>query len=310
MSDGPVLAEGLAEYIAAVRPTPAAAPLSPAEARLAADLAAKRIAYQPAVAMQVTTSFAGQDRGEIPVRIYRPAGDGARAALLYFHGGGFTTGSLDSYEPLAMALAEASGATVISVHYARLPQSTPFAILEQGYDALCWTADMADVLGIDRRHIGVAGDSAGAFIAAQLAVLARDRGGPALQCQFLAYGVYDMDDSRAAYQSGSDPVLGWPVIRGMIQTYRDCDARNPSPLPPPLGIADLAGLPPAIMLGAQYDPMLAEGHEYAARLGEAGVSVDMHVAPHMPHGFLRAVRFSEPARAEMRAIGAKIRNHL
>jgi len=214
MSDNARLAAGLAEYLNAVR----GAPGTPLEtARLLADRDAHGIAYPLPAGMTVVNSFVARAGDEVPVRIYRPAGEGALPAIVYFHGGGFTTGSIESYQPLAMALAEATGAVVISVHYARLPEATPRAAVEQCYDALAWTARMASALAIDPARIAIAGDSAGAFLAVQVAILARDRGGPNLICQLLAYGTFDVDEGRAAYAAvrpSSLPIAApMPAIR-------------------------------------------------------------------------------------------------
>ncbi|MCM8732284.1 alpha/beta hydrolase [Hephaestia sp. GCM10023244] len=300
MTDAPLLAEGIAEYLAAVRgPRPA----SLEEGRLAADLGAPRIACPCPEGMTVTSTFVACEGRETALRLYRPAGEGPQPAIVYCHGGGFTTGSIASYEPVAMALADAAQATVVSVHYARLPEATPRAMIEECYDALCWTARMAVPLDLDPDRIAVAGDSAGAFIAALLAILARDRAGPTLACQLLCYGSFDLDATRPAYRAARDPVLVPAIIEAMIATYQACAARDPAPFPPPLHCPDLAGLPPALLLGAEYDPLLEEGRDFAERLRLAGGSVELRVAPAMCHGFLRAVRFSAPARDEMQWLG-------
>ncbi len=303
MTGNPRLAEGLAEYLSAVRGTPGG-PLE--TARLLADRNAHRIAYPMPMGMTVANSFVVRAGDEVPVRIYRPAGEGVLPAIVYFHGGGFTTGSIETYQPLAMALAEATSAVVISVQYTRLPEATPRAIVEQCYDALAWTARMARALAIDPERIAVAGDSAGAFLAVQVAILARDRGGPKLVCQLLAYGVFDVDEDRAAYAAVRDPVLTLPLIRAVIAAYRSADVRDPAPFEVPLR-SDLGSLPPAILLEAEYDAMVDEGREFVERLRAAGVHAKFRVAPNMCHGFLRAVRFSAPARAEMRWLGDAFR---
>lgn len=309
MTDAPALSEGMAEYLAAVR-RPSGPPVSLETARLVADREAHRIAWPRPARMTVSNSHVVGAGIETPVRIYRPAGEGSQPAILYFHGGGFTIGSIETYDCFATALAEAADATVISVHYARLPEATPRAMLEQCWDALLWTARMADVLGIDAARIAVAGDSAGAFLAAHLAVLARDRGGPPFVCQLLCYGAYSLDPEREAYATARDPALTRPVIEAMIATYREADARGDEPVPAPLDLDDLSRLPSAVLVGAEHDALLAEGRDYAARLRAADVPVAERVAPGMCHGFLRAVRFSAPARDEMRLLGAAFRNHL
>lgn len=306
MTGTPALAEGLAEYLSAVRSTPG----TPLEtSRLLADRDAHRLAYPLPAGMTVANSFVVRAGGEVPVRIYRPAGERLLPAIVYYHGGGFTTGSIESFDSFATALAEATGALVVSVQYTRLPEATPRGLVEQCHDALRWTERMADTLAIDPDRIAVAGDSAGALIAVQVAIRARDCGGPKLVCQLLAYGVFDLDEDRAAYAVARDPVLTLPLIRAVIAAYRGADARDPAPFRVPL-YSDLAGLPPAILLEAEHDAVVEEGREYAERLRAADVESHLRIAPGMCHGFLRAVRFSAPARAEMCWLGDTFRTLL
>ena len=308
MADAPMLAEGIADYLAAVRRPPEAA-VSLEAARLIADRDAHRIAGPRPAGMRVTDSYVPDVAIETAVRIYRPAGEGALPAILYLHGGGFTIGSIETYDCLAAALAEACGAVVVSVQYARLPESTPGATIAQCHGVLRWMARMAGPLMIDPTRIAVAGDSAGACLATHVAMRARDGDGPALIGQLLCYGVYALDPQREAYALANDPGLPRAVIESMIATWHDCAARDATVVSAPLH-ADLAGLAPAILLSAEHDPMRAEGEEFADALRTAGVAVEARTAPGMCHGFLRAQRFSEPARAEMQWIGAAFRTLL
>lgn len=308
MADAPMLAGGIAEYLAAVRHAPG--PAVPLEtARLIADREAHRIAGPRPPSMRVIDSYVPDAAIETPVRIYRPAGEGAQPAILYLHGGGFTIGSIETYDCLAAALAEACGAVVVSVHYARLPESTPRATIAQCLGVLHWMARMAGPLGIDPARIAVAGDSAGACLATHVAMRARDDDGPTLACQLLCYGVYGLDAKREAYAIARDPGLPGPVIESMIATWHECARRDCTATPAPLH-ALLAGLPPAILLSAEHDPMRAEGDDYAAALRATGVAVEARTAPGMCHGFLRAQHFSAPARAEMQWLGTAFRTHL
>ncbi|MDT8760190.1 alpha/beta hydrolase [Sphingomonas psychrotolerans] len=300
--DEPELAAGLAAYLAIVRRQGSPPPLE--TSRLQADRDAHRIAYPRPAGMRVVNTHAVGGGQETPVRIYRPAGDEVQPAIVYLHGGGFTAGSIESYDGLATALAEASGASVISVQYARLPEATPRAVLAQCCSVLDWVVRMAEVLRIDAARLAVAGDSAGAFLATHLAIAARDARGPLLVCQLLAYGVYALE------AAAGDPGLPATAIEAMIATYRECSARDATPLPAPAQVGDLAGLPPAILLTGEYDALRAEGLDHASRLRAAGVPVTERIASAMCHGFLRAVAFSEAARAEMRWLGAICRNHL
>ncbi|MFL9839610.1 alpha/beta hydrolase [Sphingomonas sp. ST-64] len=308
MADAPMLAEGIADYLDAVRRPPEAA-VSLEAARLIADRDAHRIAGPRPAGMRVTDSYVPDVAIETAVRIYRPAGDGALPAVLYLHGGGFTIGSIETYDCLAAALAKACGAVVVSVHYARLPESTPGATIAQCHGVLRWIARMADRLTIDPARIAVAGDSAGACLATHVAMRARDGDGPALIGQLLCYGVYALDPKREAYARAHDPGLPRAVIDAMIATWQDCAARDATIVRAPLN-AELAGLPPAILLAAEHDPMRAEGDEFAAALRAAGVVVETRSSPGMCHGFLRAQHFSAPARAEMQWLGAAFRTLL
>tara|TARA_R110000782_G_C14818935_1_gene413638 strand:- start:10631 stop:11584 length:954 start_codon:yes stop_codon:yes gene_type:complete len=311
MVDEPKLADGISEYIAAFRSINASGAESMNGVRLRSDLNANVLAYPCPEGMTINNSFVIRDEGETAVRMYRPAGAmQPNAAIVYFHGGGFTQGSIETFEPLAVALAEASGVTVISVQYSRLPQATPRSMIEESYAALCWVAEMAELLSVDPARIAVAGDSAGAFIATLLTVMARDRNGPAIACQLLCYGVFDIDETRSYYDTARDPVLMRPIIEAMVKTYRSCDVRDPFSYGAPLHIDDLRVLPPAIFIEAEHDSVLEEGLEYAELLRTAGNDVSIRVAPGMIHGFLRAVRFSPPARDEMRRIGTALQPYL
>lgn len=305
-TDAPVLAAGIDTYLAATRRAPGPPP-SAETARLIADRDARRIACPRPAGMTVCDSYVAAGGSETHLRLYRPQGDGQRAAIVYFHGGGFTMGSVESYDSLAPALAEATGAIVISADYARLPDTTLCAMLSQCLDVLAWTRRMAATIGVDPGRIAVAGDSAGAFLATHVAARARTSGGAPLLCQLLCYGVYDLVDARASHRAARDPVLTSAVLGAIIGTYRACQLRDAVPLPPPLDIEDLSGSPPAIMLGAEHDPVLVEGADYAGRLRAAGVAVEARIAPAMCHGFLRAVRFSPAARDEMRWLGEAFR---
>lgn len=296
----PPLPDGFADYLQAARVPRREPPLSLEEQRLLADRNASLIAIPRPAGMTVTDSFVVGGGRETPIRIYRPHRD-ATSALVYFHGGGFTTGSIETYDPLAASLAEASGVCVISVGYRRLPEASPRAILDEAAHVLEWAVTFADQLEVDAGRIGVGGDSAGATIAAMLAARGRSGGAPAPACQALLYGIYDVNPAEAPGPTG-DPVLSSQVLEAILATYRECDAREP--LEQPLPARDgAAGLPPTVMLHAALDPLRAQGESHARRLEGAGVRLTARTAPGMPHGFLRAIRFSQAARDEMRLLG-------
>jgi acetyl esterase len=304
----PALAEGMDAYVALFTAPRAAG--GPAAARLAADLTAKGFGWRYPPGMQVATSFVVGGGHEMAVRIYHPGRDVVRPALCYFHGGGFSLGSIETYDGLAAALAEMSGAVVVSAQYRRLPESSARAAHDDCFRALLWTAEHAAILGVAPDRIGVAGDSAGAMLAVAAALAARDGEDPPLCCQALLYGVFSLDRARACYREARDPVLTCDKVQGYIDLYNRCAADDPPDYPAPLAVRDLSRLPPAIVVGAEYDPLLDEAHEFCDRLRSAGVAASLHTAERMIHGFGRAVGVSQAARRELRAFADRLEPHL
>jgi acetyl esterase len=218
----------------------------------------------------------------ICVRLYRP--EDARGAILWIHGGGWIMGNLTSYDPLCRALANRSGATVASVDY-RLAPETPFpGPLEDCETALRW---LAGELGDE--PIAIGGDSAGGNLATVVARRARDAGGPPLCCQLLVYPATDAACATASMQefgSGDDFGLSRDELVACWSAYAPGAAAR-SPDVSPLRAADLSGLPPAFFVLAECDPLTDEATDYADRLRDAGVPVEVRVWPGTAHGFLR-----------------------
>lgn len=309
MSDGAThdkapLAEGMEAYVALfTTPRP---PGAPSVMRLASDLSAKNFGWPYPPGMQVATSFILGDGHEMAVRVYHPGRAIERPALCYFHGGGFSLGSIETYDGLAAALSEMTGAVVVSVHYRRLPECSARAAQEDCYRALQWLAAHAALLGIASDRIGVAGDSAGAMLAVTTALAARDRGGPSVCCQALLYGVFSLDRTRAAYHTAKDPILTGDKVEGIIDAYLRSAEDDPPPYPAPNDVETLTGLPPAVMVGAEHDPLLEEAEEFAARLTKAGVPASITIAARMIHGFGRAVGVSPAAQRELEAFARRL----
>ncbi len=224
--------------------------------------------------------------GEIPVRIYWPDGDGPRPGLVYFHGGGFVLCGLDSHDATCRELAAGASCVVVSVDY-RLAPEHPFpAAPEDCYAATCWTAENAAELGIEATRLAVAGDSAGGNLAAVVALLGRDRGGPALAHQLLIYPVTDHSFETDSYhENGEGYFLSRDMMRWFWHQYLASEADGESPLASPLRAPDLAGLPDATVLTADYDPLRDEGRSYAERLEKAGVATQYQNYPGVFHGF-------------------------
>jgi acetyl esterase/lipase len=236
----------------------------------------------------VDRTIAGVDGNEIPIRVYSPPRqDGAPVpAVLFIHGGGFVVGDLDTEHAGAASTADALGVVVVSVDY-RLAPEHPFpAGLEDCYAALQWLAKEAGELGVDAERIAVFGQSAGGGLAAGLALLARDRGGPSLCFQLL--GIPELDDrletpSMVAFTD--TPMWSRPSAERSWRYYLG-DAANGDtpPYAAPARAEDLSGLPAAYVSTSEYDPLRDEGITYALRLLQAGVSVELHQFAGTFHG--------------------------
>lgn len=265
--------------------------------RLNGDLTAGRFAHGLAPDVERFDTCVAAVGREIPLRIFDPGGTGARAAICYFHGGGFSMGSVASFDAVAAALAEATGAVVVSVHYRRLPEADYAAAQDDCDKAFAWMLRQAGALRIDPTRAGVAGDSAGALLALACAANLRDAGAAAPAFQLLFYGTFAMDPDRPAYAASRDPLLSESRVRQYIGLFRSRGGlfRQPAPV----DRADLAGLPPTHIVAAELDPLRGEAEELAARLEAAGVAAGIRIAPGMIHGFLRAIGVSRDARTEL-----------
>jgi acetyl esterase len=213
--------------------------------------------------------------GDIAIRIYTPAGIRSPSpALVYFHGGCFVAGTLDMEDSPCRALANAGRCAVVSVHYRLAPEHKFPAAVDDAYAATLWVAENAHDVGIDSKRIAVGGHSAGGNLAAVVAQLAKTRGGPGLAFQLLVIPITDM--SREA-PSRRENAKGYLLTKDMLDWSRhqylrnDADAMRPEASP--LLEADLKGLPPALVITAEYDPLRDEGERYAEKLRDAGVAV-------------------------------------
>ncbi len=236
-------------------------------------------------------------RGDIAVRVYTPDGKAPFPLLVYFHGGGWVVGGIDTHDGLCRQLANKAGAVVVSVDY-RLAPEHPFpAPPEDSYAATRWVADNAGGLGGDATRIAVAGDSAGGNLAAVVALMARDRGGPALVHQLLIYPAVDAPSDNTSYRDNAkDYLLTAEMMDWFWNHYRGAGATDRHPLACPLRAASLRGLPPALVFTAEFDPLRDEGEAYAARLREEGVLVRLERYDGMIHGFFGMTALLEPAR--------------
>jgi acetyl esterase len=282
--------------------------LSLAQAR-AADLASIRAdGGEPEPVGRVEDVTLPGPGGRLPARLYRPDAPGPLPALLYYFGGGWTLGGIDTADGICRRLANSAGALVVTVGY-RLAPEHPFpAAVHDCHAALRWVARHAGELGVDADRLAVAGDSAGGNLAAAVTLLARARNGPRLRGQLLVYPNTDQLADDASLRANEDP---WLFNRHSVAWYRrhylaaDRDAADP--LASPLRAPDLRALPPALVITAEHDPLRDQGEAYARRLAEAGVAVELTRYPGMVHGFFAMPGTVDDARAALAQAAARLR---
>ena len=249
-------------------------------------------------------------RPPISARLYRPVA-GTVPLLVYFHGGGWVVGSVALSDNFCRAIANASGCAVLSVEYRLAPEHRYPAAVDDAYAATRWSAAHAAELGIDPSRIAVGGSSAGGNLAAVVSLISRDRGGPRLALQWLHVPVTDHEFETPTYREyASGHGLTRAGMRWFWDHYLPDLARRSEPHASPLRARHMGGLPPAIVLTAECDPLRAEGAAYAARLREAEVPVRYVEYPGMVHGFMSWSSAVPSARRAFDEIGAELRKAL
>jgi acetyl esterase len=228
--------------------------------------------------------------GLIPVRLYWPpeTGSAPPPVVVFFHGGGWVVGDLDTYDGTARLHSVGAGALVVSVDY-RLAPEHPFpAAVDDVWAATRWAAEHAAELGADPRRLAIAGDSAGGNLAAVVALLARDAGGPTIRFQLLWYPATTWDTSLPSFTENADaPVLAVGAVGALSRWYAGhVDLKNPPSTLVPARAEDLTGLPPAYIAVAGHDPLRDDGVRYGELLAAAGVPVEVHNATSLVHGYV------------------------
>ena len=245
--------------------------------------------------------------GDIPARLYSPAEEAVLPVVVYFHGGGWVIGNITSHDGVCRKLAKESGVTVVSVDYRLAPENKFPAAAEDCYAAAKWVADHARELKVDGSRMALAGDSAGGNLTAVTALLARDRGGPTIAFQLMVYPVIDGTMSFPSYKENAEGKL--LTARDMEFFYEQyaagVDPKNP--MLSPLYAPNLSGLPPALIITAEYDPLRDEGEAYADALQQAGVEARSSRYDGMVHGFFGLEAIIPASAAAMEEAGAALK---
>jgi acetyl esterase len=236
--------------------------------------------------------------GPLPLRIYLPESSSPLPVILFFHGGGWVIGDLDSHDNLSRHLALKTGAAVVSVDYRLAPEHAFPAALDDAYAALLWVAGNAHTFNGDAGRIAVAGDSAGGNLAAALSLLARERQGPRITAQILIYPAVDLSNLQrpSHLQFAEGLFLTRERMAWFIDQYVPEPDLRRQPLASPLLADSHAGLPPALVITAGFDPLRDEGEAYAAALSSAGVDSRLQRFDGVLHGFVSMDRWFPEAR--------------
>jgi acetyl esterase len=247
--------------------------------------------------------------GAIPVRVYTPVESGAALpAVVYFHGGGWVIMGIETHDWICRRLAKESGAVVVSVEYRLAPEHRFPAALDDCYTAAKYVADHASEFGVDGARVAVAGDSAGGNLSAAVALQARAAGEPAFAAQVLVYPVTDAANDTDSYKENSTGyLLEEPAMMWFWEQYMGPDGDPYDAYASVLRAADLSGLPPAIVITAEYDPLRDEGEAYAQRLDGFDVPTTTIRYDGVIHGFLGMREIVPEADAAMAAIAAFLR---
>ena len=237
---------------------------------------------------RVEHRFVPGPSADLPARIYYPAGDGPHPAMVFFHGSGWTIANLEISDVPHRALANATGAVVVAVNYQKAPEHKFPVPLDDAFATTGWVLENAASLGIDPSRVGVGGESAGANLATAVCLRSRDEGLQVPAFQVLVYPATDHGESRdypSRRENAEGYVLSSDTMRWFWQQYLSTPEEGLHPYVSPVR-AQLAGLPPALVVTAEFDPLRDEGEHYADLMIEAGVTVLKRRYVGMVHGFL------------------------
>lgn len=283
---------------------------TPSEARAASAALSQWCAGPPVAMASVEDRAIPGPRGPIPIRIYTPHGAPEPApVLVYFHGGGFVIGDLAMVDETCRMLADQAACIVVSVDYRLAPEHRYPAPREDAFAATAWVAREAATFGGDPERVAVGGDSAGGTLATVVALMARDGGGPSLAFQLLVYPGSDRDMTRPSMlEFGRDYLLTTDTMRWFSGHHYDGPPGRRDPYLAPIEADDLAGLPPALVITAGFDPLRDGGELYARRLHDAGVPTEHVRYDGMIHGFFAFPQIFDTAREAIARSAASLRN--
>lgn len=249
--------------------------------------------------------------GKLPVRLYKPEGSNNPPLIVFYHGGGWVIGSVESHDATCRTLAKASGCAVASVEYRLAPESSFPAAPEDCYAATEWLAENGPGLGVDSSRLAVAGDSAGGNLAAVVSLMARDRGGPKISYQVLIYPSVNFTDNYPSYEeNGEGYFLTTAAMKWFMDHYLADESDAKDSLASPILADDHSNLPPAIIITAGFDPLRDEGEAYAKKLEDAGVEAKVVRYDGMIHGFASMIGALDDARKSIDEMGKEIRDAL
>ncbi len=286
--------------------------LTPEEARASRNPFFASLGGSPPKVYAVENRRIPGPAGDIPIRVYTPETNGVYPLLVYFHGGGWLLGSLDSHDSLCRSLANAAGCMVVSVDYRLAPENRFPAAVEDAYAAVCWVGENAHQLGGEGSRLAVGGDSAGGNLATVSCLMARDKGGPSLRHQLLLYPVLDLSgfDTPSYHEHATGYLLTAESMAYYRRQYVRDEKDRGNPCASPLLADDLSGLPSATVVAAELDVLTDEGKAYAERLKRAGVAVTYRCYDGMIHPFLNFLGVVDRARAAVLEIGTLLREAL
>ena len=298
----------------AERGVPPTHTLAPAEARAIYRERRTFTQPEPQEVAEARDLKASGPHGEIPLRLYRPLSSTATTVLpvlVYYHGGGWVIGDLDTHDTLCRALANASGCAVVAVDYRMGPEHRFPAAVDDVLAATRWVREQAGALKLDASRLAVGGDSAGGNLAAVVALAARDAGDLPIAFQLLIYPATDMRRGHASHTTNGD---GYVLTRDTLAYFHDHYITDPAHdldwRASPLLHSDLSRLPPALVITAGYDPLRDEGLDYARALTEAGNRATCVCFERQIHGFITMGRVLDEANTAVALCGAELRRVL